>query len=86
MTYAEKREKVTKIQPKGTTMVMDVPVAPKSVYPKCYVEDNEDGGLLVQFYVGPIEAKRLKSRAQQMDMARYIYENILFRAVNDHVY
>jgi hypothetical protein len=55
-----------------TVQPMDLPQMPNS--------------LMVHFVIGPVETKRLKSRAGDMDLAMYIYENILKRAISTHVF
>lgn len=70
-----------------TVGVIDVPSVPSASPVKCSVIDQGEGcGLTVTFYIGPLEAKRLRMRAQTMSLDRYLYENILFRAISDHVY
>lgn len=52
----------------------------------CVVRNQPSGGLSVTFQIDAPTTARLKGRAQSMDLARYIYENILKPAVSTHVY
>jgi hypothetical protein len=91
MTYEEKRRKVVGIS-RRVDAVLDPPkelgaITVEDPEPfKCAVSQHPDGSLLIEFVIAPSEAKRIKSRAGVMELSRYIYENILFRAVSDHVY
>lgn len=52
----------------------------------CNVQELSDGSLQITFPVDdPQIIRRLKSRAGTMPLSRYMWENILKRAVVDHV-
>lgn len=74
------------------TKIMPTPKedAPKTSGPtpaqNCRVELQPDGKLVVSFLVDELATRRLRSRAGAMDLATYLWENILKRAVVDHVY
>jgi hypothetical protein len=53
-------------------------------YP-CSVTEKPEG-LSVTFTIEPSLIKRYKTRAGNMPLERYIWENLLARAVVDHVY
>jgi hypothetical protein len=45
------------------------------------------GGLSVTFQIrDPVTVGRLKARAGPLDLATYLYENILRRAIDAHVW
>ena len=53
----------------------------------CYVRDQPMGGLSVTFQIrDPVTVGRLKARAGPLDLATYLYENILRRAIDAHVW
>lgn len=52
---------------------------------RCTVKEVGEG-LEVTFLVDPDIAKRIKSRAGTMPLYRYMWENVLNRAVTDHVF
>lgn len=54
--------------------------------PKCRVSPQPDGGLQVHFLIDPDAAKRLARRAGSMPLERYLWENVLNRAVSSEVY
>lgn len=54
--------------------------------PKCITLQQPDGGIQVSFLIDPDVAHRIRRRAGTMSLERYIWENILKRAVTDHVY
>ena len=58
---------------------------PKTTDMKCHVRDQPHGGLSVTFQIEEFYAKRIKLRAGPMPLDRYIWENIIKRAVADHV-
>ena len=65
----------------------DIPVsAPLALIQPCIATEYPDGSLNVQVHVELDIAKRLKSRAGSMDLSRYIWENVLKRALWDSVY
>lgn len=74
--------------------LMDEPIEPRAVDPpqfdlvreKCKVEKARDGGFAVTFYVDPDAAIRLTRRAGVQPVAKYMFENILYRAVLSEVY
>ena len=53
---------------------------------KCKVEKLKDGGFGVTFYVDPDAAIRLTRRAGTQPVSKYMFENILYRAVLAEVY
>lgn len=53
---------------------------------KCRATLQPDGGISVDLLIEPMIAKRIISRAGGMDVSRYLWENILNRAITDHVY
>lgn len=65
---------------KSVTTVQSVETGP------CEVVDRPDGGLSVTVQVDSTIAQRLRLRAQTMPLDRYLWENILKRAIADHVY
>ena len=62
------------------------PAAARQILAPCYIRDQPSGGLSITFQVSPEIAARLKSRGGSMDLARYVYENILKGAIAGHVY
>ncbi len=54
--------------------------------PKCVTTIQPDGGIQVSFLIEPDVAKRLIRRAGGMQLERYLWENVLYRAVVDHVF
>jgi len=53
---------------------------------KLIADVQPDGGIQVHFLIEPADAARLMRRAQTMPLSRYIWENIVRRAVQDHIY
>jgi hypothetical protein len=47
----------------------------------CAVEKSPDGGMIVHFRVDVARAARLRTRMGPMDPARYLWENIINRAL-----
>jgi hypothetical protein len=56
------------------------------MHERCKVATEEDGTAVVTFRVDPFIMARVQRRAGNMDVATYMYENILYRACVDHVY
>lgn len=55
--------------------------------PECVVSNSmPDGSFHVTFYVAPNIASRLRKRAEGKDMGVYLWENLLHRALDAHVY
>ncbi len=63
-------------------------VPPKTPAPntKCLVTEQPDGALSVHFYVDEATASRIRKRANGMDLAKYMWENIIRAAVEGHVW
>lgn len=59
---------------------------PLTPTPRCLVSMQPDGKLAVSFLIESTEANRIIRRAGNMDISRYMWENILHRAISDHVY
>jgi len=56
-------------------------------YTKCEVSYLDNGTASVTFLIeDPSVVKRLEQRAGSIDLGRYLFENVLYRAVVDHVY
>ncbi len=53
---------------------------------KCRVTEQPDGGMQVLFLIDPDIAKRMRLRANNMALDKYLWENVLYRALIDHVY
>ena len=53
---------------------------------KCLVTEQPDGCFQILTLVDADVARRIKRKANGMDIERYIYENILKRAFEGHVY
>lgn len=62
------------------------PIPAPAPLPICEVVDGPNGGLYCTIYIQPDAAKRHKARAGTMDLSRYLWENILKRAITDSVY
>ena len=62
------------------------PVRDSTLVPRCKVEELSDGSIVVSLLIDSPVVKRLKLRAGPMPLHRYIYEQVLNRAVVDHVY
>jgi len=52
----------------------------------CIVHECPDGTLDVQFQIDKVTAERIKRRSYSMSLDRYVWENIIKRAVIGHVY
>lgn len=69
--------------PKGVSQ----PLPPDpSTFPKCRVVEQPDGGLQVSFLIEEPISGRIRRRANGMPLERWLWENILNRAVTDAVY
>lgn len=77
--------KIREVDPAPIT-VMPNPAGPSAPAPKCIASLQPDGRITVTFLVDVTEASRIVRRAAGMDLSRYMWENILNRAVQDHVY
>lgn len=64
-------------------IMSDIDVSPEE---PCKVTVHPDGSLDVLLYVPPEQARRLQSRANNVDLAQYLWDNIYRRAVETHVY
>ena len=53
---------------------------------KCRTVEQPDGGIQVSFLIEPTYAYRIRLRANGMSLERYLWENILKRAIVDSVY
>lgn len=64
-----------------------VPVKPTPVpHPHCRVVVQPDGALHIDCLIDPDVAKRIIQRAGPMTLDRYVWENILQRAFEGHVF
>lgn len=61
--------------------VTPIPQSSAAPASKCSVEKAPNGGLIVHFLIDEQRTKRIKSRAQTMDLAAYIWNNIINPAV-----
>lgn len=75
---------VNKVSSDGTTK--QIPNFPAMDSIRCIVNKRPDGGAVVAFKVDPEIMKRHMSRAGQLPLDQYFWENILHRAVTDSVY
>lgn len=57
-----------------------------SAPPKCMASLQPDGAIKVAFLIEPDVASRIRRRSGSMDLSKYLWENILNRAVTDHVF
>jgi hypothetical protein len=70
-------------QPNGE-LAPTVPTVPP---PACEVADQPDGSVIITLRINdPTAMRRHRSRAGVMDLGKYLWENILKRAVVDSVY
>lgn len=53
---------------------------------RCRVQEQPDGALQVSFLIEPVAARKMKLKAGNVDMATYLWDNILHRAVVTHVF
>ena len=61
--------------------------APYLTPPKCMIwAEQPDGGVQVMFLVEPHIVKRLRTRAGNMDLAMYLWVNVINPALQGHVY
>lgn len=56
------------------------------VHPNCEVMAMPDQSVIITLRVDAATIKRHRSRANGMDLSRYMWENILHRALVDSVY
>lgn len=67
--------------------VSSVPATPALIYTECQVSDaNPDGSVHVTFLMPPDVTRRMRLRAGKMDLAKYLWENVLHQATESHVY
>lgn len=52
----------------------------------CRAEIQPDGALKVELLIEPLAAARYRTRAGKMDIGRYLWDNVLHRAIVDAVY
>lgn len=52
----------------------------------CRAEIQPDGALKVELLIEPLAAARYRTRAGRMDIGRYLWDNVLHRAIVDAVY
>lgn len=62
----------------------DLPIGPGFV--PCRAEIQPDGALRVELLIEPLTAARYRTRAGRMDIGRYLWDNVLHRAIVDAVY
>ena len=74
---------VKKTYSSAATEELPLPTVPP---PACEVVDQPDGSVIITLRVDAQPMKRHRSRAGTMDLSRYMWENILKRAVIDSVY
>jgi hypothetical protein len=72
-------------QPTVTKSAKVYAVDPPPSTQRCTTEDVHDG-LKVTFLIDPLQAKRLKMRAGTRPLYKYLWENILQRAVDSEVF
>lgn len=60
------------------------PIGPGFV--PCRAEIQPDGALRVELLIEPLTAARYRTRAGRMDIGRYLWDNVLHRAIVDAVY
>lgn len=66
---------------------VDSPIpAPAAAPLPCEVVSWKDGSADVTIHIEPEIVRRIKTRAQSQDLAEYIWQNILKRAIETHVY
>ena len=69
------------------TPAIENPVVLQQTLPaSCLAQDQPDGGIQVHFLIDSTVARKLRTRAGRMPMAKYLWENILHRSIQDHVY
>ena len=69
----------------GVDTVVSTPVVTAPV-PNCEAVDLPDGSVIITVHVDPQVIKRHRLRAGGMDINRYMWENVLHRALVDSVY
>jgi len=52
----------------------------------CMTHERPDGSIVVVFVIDSLTAKRYHSRRGVMDLGRYLWENVIKRAVVDSVW
>ena len=52
----------------------------------CLVNSRPDGSLIVAFHVDLFQARRLRLKAGTMHLDKFIWENVLQRAIDSMVY
>lgn len=62
------------------------PPLPVPIPPNCVVETLPDQSVIITLRVDAATMKRHKSRANGMDLSKYMWDNILHRALVDSVY
>lgn len=75
--------KIQEVKP--ATVDASLPIK-RELPPKCVVTHQPDGAMQVAFLIESQTAQRLMRKAGGMGIERYLWENILQRAVTDHVY
>jgi len=76
---------VTAAAPTATATV-SAPAPPPPPFINCNFSPNADGSAFAQVYIEPDVVRRLRSRAGSQDMAKYLWENIFYKALIGHVY
>lgn len=61
-------------------------IDPDSAIDGCLTHERPDGSVLVVFVVDPQTAKRYQTRRGPIDLGRYLWENIIKRAIVDSVW
>jgi hypothetical protein len=70
----------------GQTQAVSAPAAPHYLSDPCQAQIEKDGQLKVTFYLDPVIAKRLEGRAGKQPLGEYLWQNVLRRAVEGHVF
>ena len=59
---------------------------PKPVHPNCEVVSLPDESVIITLQMDAVTMNRHRRRAGTMDLSRYLWENVLHRALVDSVY
>ena len=62
------------------------PVAPNFQDIPCVAKTEQNDSLTVTFNLDPVIARRLEGRAGKQDLGEYLWQNVLRRAIEGHVF
>lgn len=62
------------------------PASPSFKDTACIAHTEADGSLTVTLSIDPVIARRLEGRAGKQDLGEYLWQNVLRRAIEGHVF